>query len=512
MARSAGRKRAPVLDRSGPPPRHAGVLAPAGDIRSARPYILSRTPIRAFVRRAASIASLIFLDFCGIALGVYAALVLRELYYGHTPLLWGVLWKYEARWLPFLTLVTVLVFWRAGLYGERELRGGVGRILSSLVVVTLLTVAFGVGSGQLDFTTFAFFPTAVLLTTAIVALLRASYDAITADLMRLRGVRRRVLLVGDGESVARLRRGLGAGRGGIDYEFVGAVTRTGEDAELPVQSDLHGLPDALSRHRLDELIVNDSDFSEEELLEIVEEAHGRGVRVRIAPKTTELLTQRGEYVPGLGVPLFELRPPVFGGADWLVKRTFDIVVSVSIIVLGLPLWLAIAAAIKLSSSGPVFYRDRRVGLNQRQFTMLKFRTMEVDAEQRQAELEWANEADGPLFKIRDDPRVTRVGALLRRLSLDEIPQVLNVLGGEMSLVGPRPLRLRDYAMLEDWHRKRDHVLPGMTGLWQISGRSTLSFDDLVRLDFYYLENWSIWMDISILAKTIPAVLARRGAY
>jgi lipopolysaccharide/colanic/teichoic acid biosynthesis glycosyltransferase len=153
-----------------------------------------------------------------------------------------------------------------------------------------------------------------------------------------------------------------------------------------------------------------------------------------------------------------------------------------------------------------------VGLGERSFEMFKFRTMYFDAAERQAELERSNEADGALFKIRDDPRVTRAGVLLRRLSIDELPNMLNVLRGEMSLVGPRPLPLRDYALLDDWHRKRSHVLPGITGLWQISGRSDLSFDDLVRLDFYYLENWSIWLDISILAKTLPAVLASRGAY
>jgi lipopolysaccharide/colanic/teichoic acid biosynthesis glycosyltransferase len=144
--------------------------------------------------------------------------------------------------------------------------------------------------------------------------------------------------------------------------------------------------------------------------------------------------------------------------------------------------------------------------------MFKFRTMVAGAADQQEELERENEAEGALFKIRDDPRVTSVGRLLRRFSLDEAPNVLNVLRGEMSLVGPRPLPLRDHALLEDWHRRRAAVLPGMTGLWQISGRSDLSFDDLVRLDFYYLENWSIGLDISILAKTLPAVLARRGAY
>jgi exopolysaccharide biosynthesis polyprenyl glycosylphosphotransferase len=248
------------------------------------------------------------------------------------------------------------------------------------------------------------------------------------------------------------------------------------------------------------------------VLEIVETAHRAGVKVRLAPKTTELLIQRGEYVPGQGAPLFELRPPVLAGTDWLVKRAFDLAVSLVVLVAGLPLWLVIAAAIKLDSPGPILYRDLRIGVGLREFGMLKFRTMVVGAAEQQEELEEHNEAPGALFKIRADPRVTRVGRLLRMLSLDELPQVLNVLGGEMSLVGPRPLPLRDYDRLEAWHRKRYLVLPGITGLWQISGRSNLTFDDLVRLDFYYIENWSIWLDISILFKTPLAVFSRRGAY
>jgi exopolysaccharide biosynthesis polyprenyl glycosylphosphotransferase len=236
------------------------------------------------------------------------------------------------------------------------------------------------------------------------------------------------------------------------------------------------------------------------------------VKVRVAPTTAELLLQRAEYVPGHGAPLFELRPPALAGTDWLLKRGFDLVVSSFTIGLGLPVWLAIAGAIKFTSSGPVFYRDNRIGLGESSFGMMKFRTMYVGARDRQAGLEAANEASGPLFKIKDDPRVTPVGRFLRRFSIDEMPQVLNVLWGEMSLVGPRPLPVRDYEQLEPWHRKRYSVLPGMTGLWQVSGRIDLSFDDLVRLDFYYLENWSVWLDISILARTLPAVLARRGAY
>jgi exopolysaccharide biosynthesis polyprenyl glycosylphosphotransferase len=320
------------------------------------------------------------------------------------------------------------------------------------------------------------------------------------------------MLAGRASNVTQLHASLGQARSGIEYDFLGAIAPSQHGVDLPVLGTIDDLPTVLSGRDVDELIVTDSDYGEEQLLQIVEQAHRAGVKVRVAPKTTELLTQRAEYVPGQGMPLFELRPPVFAGTDWMTKRAFDLAVSVGLVVLGSPLWLAIAAAIKLTSRGPIFYRDRRVGLGEREFGMLKFRTMYRDAAEHQRELEQQNEAGGALFKIKDDPRVTPVGHLLRRFSLDEAPQVLNVLWGEMSLVGPRPLPVRDYDLLEEWHRKRYLVLPGMTGLWQISGRSSLSFDDLVRLDFYYLENWSVWLDITILAKTLPAVLSQRGAY
>lgn len=483
------------------------------DIRFSQPYLLVRSPVRAFVRRAASIVMLVLIDLAGLAFGIYTALVLRDLYRGNDPPLWGVLWRQVTDWLPFIAVVTVLVFWQGGLYAPRERRAGFGRVVSALTAVLVITVAFGVGIGKLEFKTFGFFPTALVLTVALIGLLRASYDVISADLLRAAGVRRRVILVGTEDTLGELRNVLGSRRGGIDYDYLGVVSRSEETAgSLPVLGTFDDLPQILDRNGIGELIVADQGLSEQELMGIAEAAHRRGVKVRVAPKTTELLLQRAEFIPGQGVPLFELRAPILAGADWLVKRSFDIVMSVAMVVLGLPLWLTIALAIKINSRGPVFYRDRRVGLRHQEFTMLKFRTMIAGADEQQAELEWANEADGPLFKIRDDPRITRVGAMLRRLSLDEVPQVLNVLRGEMSLVGPRPLRIRDYRRLEEWHRKRDLVLPGMTGLWQISGRSSLGFDDLVRLDFYYIENWSLWLDISILAKTVPAVLARRGAY
>jgi exopolysaccharide biosynthesis polyprenyl glycosylphosphotransferase len=491
--------------------RKRGAETPAEDIRASRLYLFSTAPFRVFLRRATSVLALATIDVVGLTVGIYLALALREAYYGRTPL-WGLLWDADREFLPFVVLVTLLVFWQGGLYSERGRRGGFGRVAGSLLLVTVLSIAFAVGSGH-EFNTFGFAPTAYVLSTVIIGALRASYESITRDLLRVAGVRRRAVLVGEGDHLNELHRALGFGRAGITYEFVGAVTRSSPDeVSLPLLGDLDALAAVLDERRIDELILTESDLDDRQLLEIVDQAHRRGVKVRVAPKTSELLTERAEYIPGQGVPLFELRPPVFAGADWFVKKTFDLVMSALTVVVGLPFWLAIAAAIKLSSPGPVLYRDRRIGLHEQEFAMLKFRTMRADAAELQAQLEPANEASGALFKIRDDPRVTRVGRLLRRLSLDEVPNVINVLRGEMSLVGPRPLPVRDYHRLEDWHRKRYLVLPGMTGLWQISGRSHLSFDDLVRLDFYYLENWSIWLDVSILVRTIPAVLARRGAY
>jgi exopolysaccharide biosynthesis polyprenyl glycosylphosphotransferase len=483
----------------------------AVDIRSTR-VLPPWGQLRAPLRRLASILALASIDVGGLAVSLYLALVLRELYYGVRPVLWGLPWNAESNWLPFLVLVTVLVFWRARLYGTREQRAGAGRIVSSLLLVTVITLAFAIGTGY-QHTTFGLYATAFVLTAVVIGGLRASYDVITGDLWRVAGVRRRAVLVGNGDQLVTLRRTLGLGRGGIDYEFLGALTlHPDEGFGLRVLGTLADVPRVLADERPDELIVSGVDLGEDELLDLVEEAHRCGVRVRIAPTTAELLTQRAEYVPGQGVPLFELRPPVFGGLDWAMKRSFDIVLSAALIVAAAPIWLLIALAVKLDSPGPIFYRDQRVGLGESRFGMFKFRSMYIDAAERQAALETANEASGPLFKIKDDPRVTRVGRFVRRYSIDELPQVLNVLRGEMSLVGPRPLPLRDYVQLEDWHRKRYRVLPGMTGLWQVSGRIELTFDDLVRLDFYYLENWSIWLDISILAKTLPAVLARRGAY
>jgi exopolysaccharide biosynthesis polyprenyl glycosylphosphotransferase len=474
------------------------VLPPVEDVRAARAYVLSPSLLKVIARRLASVSALVIVDVTGLVLGLYGALALRAFVFDPKPVLWGLLWDQETNWLPFLILLLVLVFARAGLYAPREVREGVGRVFPNVVLVALLALAFAIGTGQ-HFTTFGLYVVAAILSGVLIGVTRAAYEGVTGAIHHASGVRRKVALVGEPEARTHLRNALGTTRSGIYYDFV-------------AECEPEGVGEVLSEVPLDEVLVADGGLDERSLMEIVEEAHRRGIKVRVAPRTTELLVKRGKYVPGQGVLLFDLRPPILTGVDWATKRTFDVVVGAAIVVVGLPLWALIALAVKLSSRGPVFYSDPRVGLGEQEFRMLKFRTMVADADRQKEALERANEAGGALFKIRNDPRVTRVGRVLRRLSLDEIPNVINVLRGEMSLVGPRPLPVRDYLRLEGWHRSRYNVLPGVTGLWQVAGRSDLSFDDLVRLDFYYLENWSVWMDLTILVKTPFAVLARRGAY
>jgi exopolysaccharide biosynthesis polyprenyl glycosylphosphotransferase len=196
----------------------------------------------------------------------------------------------------------------------------------------------------------------------------------------------------------------------------------------------------------------------------------------------------------------------------LLKRLLDVSLSLILLVAIAPLLVIVGLMVKLTSSGPILFRQERVGLNKRRFCIYKFRTMVVDAEKLQPALESSNEALGPVFKIRNDPRITPIGRLLRRTSLDELPQLFNVLRGDMSLVGPRPLPLRDYQGFDqDWQRRRFSVRPGITCLWQIGGRSDVNFDHWMKLDLQYLDEWSIWLDVKILAQTIPAVLRGTGA-
>jgi exopolysaccharide biosynthesis polyprenyl glycosylphosphotransferase len=455
------------------------------------------------------VLALLALDFAGVALAIFTALVLKEAVHGSVDAA-NALHGTEG-FLPFAYLLTVLLFANSGLYAERALRPGLPRIVGSLFEVALVALVFAVVNGE-HFSSYYLFYGSLAFAIFYVSAFRALYDKATALVLRAAGFQRRAVLVGRGRQIADVAHALAdAPHGSI--EVVGFLSPSPlPDNGLRSLGTLDDLERVLSGDRIDEVIIADPDFPQEAAVELVDQCHQRGIRVRLAPSTMEILIHRAEFVPGQSVPLFELGPPAFEGIDFALKRTFDIVGATVLLVLFSPLLLALTLAVALTSRGPILFRSMRRGIGQRPFPCLKFRTMHTDAEERQADLEALNEASGALFKIRDDPRLTPVGRLLRRFSLDELPQLINVLRGEMSLVGPRPLPERDYLMLEDWHRKRYLVLPGITGLWQVSGRSELDFDDLVHLDFLYLERWSLALDLTILLKTIPAVISRRGAY
>ncbi|MCS6939605.1 MAG: sugar transferase [Roseiflexus sp.] len=237
-----------------------------------------------------------------------------------------------------------------------------------------------------------------------------------------------------------------------------------------------------------------------------------GVEFRVVPDLYELSFDRIDIGNLSGIPLIGLKEVSLRGWNLVVKRAMDLALTLLAAPLVIPLGVAIAIIVRLDSPGPAIFRQRRIGRDGRPFICYKFRTMVVDAEQRKAELAALNEADGPLFKMRNDPRMTRVGRVLRRYSLDELPQLWNILRGEMSWVGPRPATPEEVAQYEDWHYRRLTVVPGLTGLSQVLGRSDISFDEMVRLDIFYTENWTPGMDLRILLQTIPVVISGRGAY
>lgn len=239
-----------------------------------------------------------------------------------------------------------------------------------------------------------------------------------------------------------------------------------------------------------------------------------GINLRLIPSSVEILYRRGVPEVFAGMPTLRVETHLLIGWDYFFKRCLDLVgASVGVIVL-MPLFMGTALAIKLTSPGPIFFRQERMGLNNKVFYVWKFRTMGLNAQAMQQELEAQNQSkDKVMFKVKDDPRIIPIGHFLRRTSIDELPQLFNVLLGEMSLVGPRPLPLRDIQRFQDWHHIRHCVLPGITGLWQISGRSDIDdFEDAIRLDLYYIDNWSVNLDLDILIETVRIVLFGKGAY
>ncbi len=459
---------------------------------------VSTRRLRYLVGRILEVLTLLAIDVAGLTGAIFSGLLLRE-YLNTRSVDTTLMWAAEREWLPFVLLVVILIFARNGLYRPRETRPGGAQIVAGLFLAVVVIAIFSIVTDNERFTTYLIFPYTFMASTILISVLRGLFNALIESTARLIGVERRVLVVGEPDATRSVEAALRDGAPGAGLRMVAHV------------DDIAHLRDAISEHHPHDVVLARPP-DDETMLIALEACHERRIRLRVVPSAAGLLAHHADYVPGLAVPLFDIVPPTIEGVDWVLKRAFDLVISTALLVLLSPILLVSILMIRLTSPGPIFFHDQRAGLGEQTFAMLKLRSMVSNAEQAQAELEEHNEADGALFKIRNDPRITPVGRVLRRFSIDELPQLLNVLKGEMSLVGPRPLPMRDYQLLEPWHRRRYSVLPGITGLWQVSGRSNLGFDSLVRLDFFYLESWSIWMDIAIIARTPLAILRGRGAY
>jgi exopolysaccharide biosynthesis polyprenyl glycosylphosphotransferase len=327
---------------------------------------------------------------------------------------------------------------------------------------------------------------------------------------------RRVIAVGHAAGVAdligELRREKYHG-----LSIVGACLTQGtmldEIAGVPVMGSMRSVSAAIADLAADTVaVVADRDLTRVRLRELAWELEATGTDLCLAPALLDVAGPRTSIRPVAGLPLLHVDHPEFSGIRWVIKGLFDKLAATAALVISAPLLVGIAVVIALRDGRPVLFRQARVGRDGRTFTLYKFRTMVMDAEQRKAELAACNEGSGALFKMRNDPRVTRTGRWLRRYSLDELPQLFNVLKGDMSLVGPRPPLQDEVARYTEYVRRRLVVKPGITGLWQVSGRSDLSWEEAVRLDLRYVENWSFILDMQILWKSCPAIFHGSGAY
>jgi len=301
----------------------------------------------------------------------------------------------------------------------------------------------------------------------------------------------------------------------LGYEVIGFVDDNTSNKEpvpgLPLLGGVAELPGILSEYPNASVIVAASGVESAVTNRLARDLLDQGVHVELSSTLRDISSQRLTVRPLGRFPVVYVEPVTRGGWRAAAKRSFDLVIAAVAVVLTAPIWIVAAIAIKLDSKGPVLFRQVRVGQDSAPFSVLKMRTMVADAEDRLSDLLEQNEADGPLFKMSDDPRITRVGRFLRATSIDELPQLWNVLRGDMSLVGPRPALPHE---TEEWDAllsQRLRVKPGITGMWQVNGRSDTSFEDYTRLDLYYVDNWSLATDLAILAKTIPVVLLRQGA-
>jgi exopolysaccharide biosynthesis polyprenyl glycosylphosphotransferase len=417
-------------------------------------------------------------------------------------------------------LVWHIIFCLFGLYDSRRLSGCREEALD-LVKATALGAGFVCLAGflfRLEMVT----PLFVVGLWSISSATLVSSRLVARHLLsqvRVRGRNlREMLIVGTNPRAVLFAQKIMA-RPTLGYRVVGFVDQEWEGLEefrkqgYPLVSDLEGFPCLLRERVVDEVVIalpmKSLYLQASRIAALCEE---QGIVVRLLPNFFDLTLARSRAEEFEDISVITLCANSMENWQFLTKRFLDFSLSLVSIAILAPLFLLTALLIKLTSRGRVFFIQERIGLNKRRFRLFKFRSMVADAEMRQHELEHLNEVSGPVFKVKNDPRLTRVGKVLRKTSIDELPQLFNVLKGDMSLVGPRPLPLRDYnGFSEDWQRRRFSVRPGITCLWQINGRSSIPFRKWMELDMQYIDRWSLWMDFKILAKTIPAVLKGAGA-
>ncbi|CAA9432072.1 Undecaprenyl-phosphate glycophosphotransferase [uncultured Rubrobacteraceae bacterium] len=444
-----------------------------------------------FLRRSTSVLVLALADGLALAIGLEGAAGLS----GGGPAL---------NLAPLLVAAWIVLFTAFRLYDRAPVRRSPGGLVGAafcwaglVSVGAAIYPESGLGLGETAF--------AALLAFLGAGSLRFLYERAVGRIYRRGFGQTPVLVAGNDEDRERLRRIMEHATGA--YVLAGEVDLGGGEADVAA---LRGALDRTEARGV--VLVGAERLPDEDLLELIHSVRLRGVPLRVVPGAFALMRGRTILSEGMGLPLLEVHYPGLDNTQRTLKRVLDVAVSVLGVIFFSPLLLAVAVAVRLDSPGPVLFRQKRVGADEKVFICYMFRTMQRDAEVRQATLEDLNEAEGPVFKIRKDPRVTRVGRFLRRWSIDELPQLVNVLKGEMSLVGPRPLPVRDFLRMEEPHKRRLGAIPGMTGYWQTSGRSNLSFEEMVRLDLYYIENWSLSFDLKIILKTLGTVLRREGAY
>jgi exopolysaccharide biosynthesis polyprenyl glycosylphosphotransferase len=426
---------------------------------------------------------------------------------------------YEAMW-AFVALA-VLALWREGLYDLERLTWGAGEFSRIARAMALAALGFVLLSFWLKLPGLsrAWLLLVTGISFAVVSIGRLVVRSVLRALRRRGVLLRTALIVGSNPEAAEIARILRLHPetglrpvGCLASSHAEFLPLTYCDENTPMLGEAQQLREVVAAHAIDTAIIATTAFDHDIVSRMIAELRDTGVTILLSSGLFDILTSRVLVKEVAGVPLISVRSVSFSPRNAFIKRAFDLVMALAMVLAGMPLWLLIAAAIRIDSPGPVLFKQERVGRGGRRFLMYKFRSMFSDAEERLAEVLDANEADGPLFKMKEDPRVTRVGKWLRRYSIDEFPQLLNVLKGEMSLVGPRPPLPRETEAYSEHDWQRMQVLPGMTGLWQVSGRSHLTFEEMVRLDLFYIENWSVTFDLALMLRTIPVVLGARGAW